>query len=773
MIEDCNIKLPGATKDLIVDKITSVGADSGTVFVQDPWFPGEARVVFMYGVKHPEPMFGFLFPSTARALIEDKGKQVTLIRITSATNPEDENEKALKKLSSCNRLFGGFAEREGIQSSIRLSSHDHNGARVVMFLNFTRSIESIPATLERELTDFINDFDNCFFDIITNVLQKEDPAPLKNTLRILQIVQNEENDDISVEGNLRRVLRWAEAIVQRRADEVVASIYSFDQERRALKLIETERDFDRTIAKEIKEISIDRGENLIALVALRRSELLVTDLNSSAYATVPKPPIQATRSILCIPILSSGDNLVGVLNLESPHPNIFTPLMLRAVWCAANLGSAAYRPAEMMQKLLHICGDIQQRPEKARPLDDLAELARKHQRAHMCFIWRFNPELKTFIPLGISTGSNNHNATPRTGSSGWSNFVLKGLEPVLITNITANSFDAYRWCSKSWQWMTVDKSQSPPTLHELTIKHGIAEQLGVPIYDGDNCIGVVWFKFKSVRQPKRGKEAMGALVGIASEIAMLLVGLHRTEELKLRSVNEGMRSLMRSLQHDVVGKIAGRLYTQMDDLPVPAEAEFVQVPTKDLLDWKLLLDLQRSLVSHLISVAENQTSKLKAATKRVRLRDVVDKAIFVTTLLQKRPLCQTQIAEEIFVKADANLLVLTLMNLIQNSKKATSSDRSGTQNIIITADVHLNPLPDGKVHGVKIVVEDGGRKFPPEIKHKLYNQAGQALNGGAPGSGSGYGLYLCSQFVKAHGGEMHEPVDNERGGTTISFFLPN
>src|SRR5206468_3384349 len=63
-----------ATEALITECMKKLGAVSCTFYVEDPWWPGELRLIFMPGVKFREPMQGFLIPSRSKtAVTEGKG----------------------------------------------------------------------------------------------------------------------------------------------------------------------------------------------------------------------------------------------------------------------------------------------------------------------------------------------------------------------------------------------------------------------------------------------------------------------------------------------------------------------------------------------------------------------------------------------------------------------------------------------------------------------------------------------------------------------------
>ncbi len=123
------------------------------------------------------------------------------------------------------------------------------------------------------------------------------------------------------------------------------------------------------------------------------------------------------------------------------------------------------------------------------------------------------------------------------------------------------------------------------------------------------------------------------------------------------------------------------------------------------------------------------------------------------------------------VRADAARLGTVLTNLLTNALKYAPS---GT-----TVTVHL---ASGQIAGpagaaaVQVAVTDEGPGVPAEFRERIFekffrveDQRGDHRNGVR---GTGIGLYLCREIVRAHGGAVRcEPGDDGRG-TRIAFTLP-
>lgn len=120
--------------------------------------------------------------------------------------------------------------------------------------------------------------------------------------------------------------------------------------------------------------------------------------------------------------------------------------------------------------------------------------------------------------------------------------------------------------------------------------------------------------------------------------------------------------------------------------------------------------------------------------------------------------------EPIEVNADRVKLMQILMNLVSNGIKYSEA---GTVTMAISQTEHkeLGPI-------VQLSVSDTGNGIKEEDLARLCTRFTQLNSGKArPGSGTGLGLYITSQFVEMHGGKIE--IESEYGvGSTFCVSLP-
>ena len=110
------------------------------------------------------------------------------------------------------------------------------------------------------------------------------------------------------------------------------------------------------------------------------------------------------------------------------------------------------------------------------------------------------------------------------------------------------------------------------------------------------------------------------------------------------------------------------------------------------------------------------------------------------------------------VRADANKIIWVLTNLISNALRYTDS---GGQ-IRLSAE-RIAPY-------IHVSVIDNGPGIPFEVQSKIFDKFVQIKSDKALG-GSGLGLTICKEIIRAHGGTIW--VDSTPGeGSTFTFTLP-
>ena len=112
---------------------------------------------------------------------------------------------------------------------------------------------------------------------------------------------------------------------------------------------------------------------------------------------------------------------------------------------------------------------------------------------------------------------------------------------------------------------------------------------------------------------------------------------------------------------------------------------------------------------------------------------------------------EAQIAPELIVFCDADLLSQVAVNLLQNAHRHTENDA-----------ITLSASRNGSE--ITVAIRDNGCGIAPELLPHVFER-------GVSTGGTGFGLYLCKTVVESHGGRIW--LESEPGeGTKAYFTLP-
>lgn len=169
------------------------------------------------------------------------------------------------------------------------------------------------------------------------------------------------------------------------------------------------------------------------------------------------------------------------------------------------------------------------------------------------------------------------------------------------------------------------------------------------------------------------------------------------------------------------------------------------------------------LINSLLNVARIEEGRFGLALKPLPLRSVIDAAVARHTdaVQQKGVKLEYEPAAALpTLRLDEEKLGIALDNLLDNAVKYTSP--GGT--------IALRASQEGTV--VRVSVSDSGIGIPRSQMDKLFEKFFRADNAlRFQTSGSGLGLYVVKNIIRAHGGSVRAESE-ENKGTTFTLELP-
>jgi NtrC-family two-component system sensor histidine kinase KinB len=169
----------------------------------------------------------------------------------------------------------------------------------------------------------------------------------------------------------------------------------------------------------------------------------------------------------------------------------------------------------------------------------------------------------------------------------------------------------------------------------------------------------------------------------------------------------------------------------------------------------------KALVNNLLDLSKIEAGKMEMEFEKVPIELLFNKAISVmdSQAVEKGIQLTSEFSENVpDVKADSNKITWVLINLISNAIRYTQSGGMVKCSAkLIGDDVHIS-------------VNDNGAGIPIEYQTKIFEKFVQVKNSKET-KGSGLGLSICKEIVKAHGGTIW--VESEPGrGSMFTFTLP-
>jgi C4-dicarboxylate-specific signal transduction histidine kinase len=151
---------------------------------------------------------------------------------------------------------------------------------------------------------------------------------------------------------------------------------------------------------------------------------------------------------------------------------------------------------------------------------------------------------------------------------------------------------------------------------------------------------------------------------------------------------------------------------------------------------------------------------------KVNINDLIrDTLTLLQPIFQQRSVEVTsRLAETLpIVHGDGNSIQRVLINLLDNAVDACSKKgalKIGTRECPVSAT---------RAAGVTIEIADSGSGIPVEMLPKIFDLF---VTTKPPGKGTGLGLVICQEIIKAHGGVID--IASQVGqGTTVSIYLPS
>jgi len=274
---------------------------------------------------------------------------------------------------------------------------------------------------------------------------------------------------------------------------------------------------------------------------------------------------------------------------------------------------------------------------------------------------------------------------------------------------------------------------------------------------------LVWIKNKiTVTRNKQG--TVQKMFGLVSDISLQKKAEEEVQRSadNLKKLNDTKDRFISIISHDLRTPFSSILgFTDIllnDDDISPDESKqyigFIQESAQSML----------SLVNSLLDWTRLQTGRIRFEPGKIDLFEQVKKAFDALAgfALTKNITLKNEIAQEVYVFADKNLLAQVFQNLLSNALKFTPS--GGT----ISINIAQSDVP----RFIEVSVTDTGMGIAKENLPKIFDVDAKYTSEGTAGEkGTGLGLSLVREIVEKHGGKIWAE-SNVGKGTTFKFIIP-
>ena len=215
----------------------------------------------------------------------------------------------------------------------------------------------------------------------------------------------------------------------------------------------------------------------------------------------------------------------------------------------------------------------------------------------------------------------------------------------------------------------------------------------------------------------------------------------------------------------VTGAIAHELGTPLNTVLGYCQLLALEALPESAGEYRRIIEVQTRRMADII---RHYLSRTRDATRHFHTVDinkvVQDTLALLHPVFQQHHITVETVLDEHLptLKGDSASLERVLINILNNAVAAV--DANGTISIV-TGSVSSADTADSSL---QIVVRDSGNGIPAELLPRVFDLF---VTTKEPGTGTGLGLALCQEIVKAHGGTI--AIDSTVGeGTVVTVSLP-
>jgi K+-sensing histidine kinase KdpD len=287
--------------------------------------------------------------------------------------------------------------------------------------------------------------------------------------------------------------------------------------------------------------------------------------------------------------------------------------------------------------------------------------------------------------------------------------------------------------------------------------------LGLPLRSRQKLLGALIFgRFGG---PVFSADQIHLAEFIATHISQLLVRQHLVEQVANLEAERRLRQLqdnfISTVSHELttpLGFIKGYATTLLrEDISWDEDSrrEFLQIIDEET-------DRLRELIDNLLDSSRLQAGTLRMELQQIRLDAILQEFVMRSKTRYPDMIIELESPRNVIIQADPVRLIQVFDNLISNAAKYAPGS---------PVKIMLDTQSQAEQCVHHITVRDFGPGIAPEYLDRLFERFFRVPESSHQVHGTGLGLFICSEIINVHGGEMK--VDSKPGeGVSFHIFLP-
>ncbi len=278
---------------------------------------------------------------------------------------------------------------------------------------------------------------------------------------------------------------------------------------------------------------------------------------------------------------------------------------------------------------------------------------------------------------------------------------------------------------------------------------------------------IIWVR-ETVKAERAPSGKLKNVFGIIKNISDLKSSetILQDEIRKLEEMNHSKDDFIAILSHDLRSPFTSILGFSEILLSEPKLPEAEKNEYLNLIHSSSVKQLK--LVNNLLDWARLRSGRVNVELSKVDTRNAVYNSVSALTgeAVRKNVEIRVYIPASQYVEADESLFCKVIVNLLENSIKYSSENKS--------IDIKSSPFNDKLI---EFIVRDKGKGISETNKHKLFQINKIFSTQGTGGEkGTGLGLILCREIIEKHGGDIwffSEPEAGSEFHFTFPLFKEN